>query len=186
MSDKEGNRSGLEQSEHGPPDPKAAVTAKGLEGDELTNSQLSDATPRRVQTIESLHRDVALANQYRLELIKLVMTLATALLAFTVSFRPSLRAVNEPWLMWAGWIGLGVSILGGMVNMNGWDTFYISYRDYDWHSGPVDGKQTRVGITLGRRAGAFFQFAGFAGGVFAISFFAALNLANVAPPSGIK
>src|SRR5277367_6612538 len=88
-------------------------------------------TPLREPSIDALQRDIALANQYRLELIKLLMTLSAGILAFTVSFRPSLRDVQNGWLMWAGWIGLGVSMVGGMIHMLGWDRFYVSYRDYD-------------------------------------------------------
>jgi len=91
-------------------------------------------TPLREPSIDALQRDIALANQYRLELIKLLMTLSAGILAFTVSFRPSLRDVQNGWLMWAGWIGLGVSMVGGMIHMLGWDRFYVSYRDYDTKS----------------------------------------------------
>lgn len=141
---------------------------------------------QRTPTIDAVHRDIALANQYRLELIKLIMTISAAVLAFTVSFRPSLRQVEYPWLMWMGWIGLGVSMVGGMLHMYGWDRFYVSYRDHDWKGQKERGKQTRASINRWRRVGMFLQFAGFAIGVMAIAFFAAGNIGNVTPPTVAK
>ena len=43
--------------------------------------------------------------------------------AFTVTFRPNLSAPQCEWLMWVGWIGLGLSTLGAMGNMYGWEQF---------------------------------------------------------------
>ena len=139
----------------------------------------TSATPLTKPSIDALHRDIAFANQYRLELIKLLMTLSAAILAFTVSFRPSLRDVQSSWLMWTGWISLGVSIVGGMIHMHGWDRFYISFRDYE-HRGE-SGKAKRRQINLWRRAGMIAQFVGFAFGVLAVAAFAAANFANVVP-----
>ena len=130
-------------------------------------------------TIEAVHRDIELANRYRLELIKLIMTISAAVLAFTVSFRPSLRSVELPWLMWMGWIGLGASMVGGMIHMHGWDRYYVSYRDYDWRNRKECGKEKRRQINRWRDTGMFIQFAGFAVGVMAIALFAAENIANV-------
>ena len=136
-------------------------------------------TPITNPSIDALHRDIAFANQYRLELIKLLMTLSAAILAFTVSFRPSLRDVQSSWLMWTGWLALGASMVGGMIHMHGWDRFYISFRNFE-HRGK-SGKDKRRQINLWRRAGMIAQFVGFAVGVLAVAAFAAANLASVAP-----
>jgi hypothetical protein len=134
----------------------------------------------RQPSIQSVHANVEWANKYRLELIKLVMTLAAGILAFTVTFRPSLKQVEHPELMWIGWIGLGLSMVGGMVHMQGWDRYYISYRDFDWHG--KSGIDARKRINEWRRAGMILQYVGFAAGVIAIATFAAINIGNVAPP----
>lgn len=133
-------------------------------------------------TIDAIQRDVALANQYRLELIKLIMTLSGAILAFTVSFRPSLQHVDLSWLMWSGWISLAFSMVGGMIHMFGWDRYYVSYRDFDWKGETEAGKRKRKSINLWRRAGMFMQFTLFGVGVVAIALFAATNFGNVAVP----
>ena len=87
-----------------------------------TNSQTSgEITPaeehgggQRKPTIDAIHRDIALANEYRLELIKILLTIAAALFAFTVTFRPSLTKVDLGCAMWVGWAALGLSMIGGV------------------------------------------------------------------------
>jgi hypothetical protein len=135
-----------------------------------------------VPTIDAVQTDVGFANQFRLELIKTSLTISAALLAFTATFRPSLTLPRWEWLMWASWIGLGLSCLGAMGNMYGWEQFYISYRDYK--ADIPKGKQARKTITRLRRLSMLIQFAGFAVGVLALAIFAATNLDNVKPPHG--
>jgi hypothetical protein len=135
-------------------------------------------------TIDALHRDIAFANSYRLELIKLLMALSTALLAFTVTFRPDLKQVVCPQAMWVGWFGLALSMIGGMVHMHGWDRFYMTYRDFDHkyravptpNDGNSRGKQKRKKINIWRQAGMVCQFIGFAIGVTGVAIFAAVNV----------
>lgn len=130
-----------------------------------------------VPTIAAVQTDIGFANQFRLELIKLILTLAPALLAFTVAFRPKLKDPVWILLMWIGWPALGAATVGAMVNMYGWERFYASYRD---HKADLEaGKQARKLITFWRRCGAVLQFAGFGVGVLAIAIFAALNLDKV-------
>ncbi|WP_197339481.1 hypothetical protein [Ralstonia solanacearum] len=130
-----------------------------------------------VPTIGAIQTDVGFGNLFRLELIKLILGLAPALLAFTVAFRPKLEHPQWLLLMWIGWGSLGIATLGGMINMYGWERFYISYRDY---KRDLDaGKIARKRITAWRRIGARLQFSGFGLGVLAIALFAAINLDKV-------
>lgn len=137
----------------------------------------------RGPTIESVHRDIAFANTYRIELIKYVLAIAAGLFAFTATFRPSLACVCEPDAMLWGWIALGLSMVGGMVHMAGWDHYYKSFRDHDWaernDNGAQKGKAARKWINRWRRAGMAFQYLGFVAGVAAIGYFAYMNLNNV-------
>jgi hypothetical protein len=130
-----------------------------------------------VPTIAAIHADIGFANQFRLELIKTTLVVATGLLAFTVTFRPSISSPRWEPLMWIGWIALGLSAIGAMGNMYGWERFYASFRDH--RSDQTTGKIVRKNITRRRRAAMGFQFGGFAIGVLAIAIFAAANLANV-------
>lgn len=129
----------------------------------------------------AIHTDVGFANQYRIELIKTTMTLAAAMLAFTVTFRPTLASVSNEWLIWVGWLSLGLSTIGAMLNMYGWERIYISYRDF--RDEVAKGEGVRAGITWWRRVAMFFQFFGFGVGVLAVGAFSALNLQNVRVPT---
>lgn len=130
-----------------------------------------------VPTIAAVQTDIGFANQFRIELIKLILTLAPTLLAFTVVFRPKLENPACVFLMWIGWPALGMATVGAMVNMYGWERFYASYRD---HKDNIEkGREARKSITRWRRLGAALQFGGFGIGVLAIAGFAALNLAAV-------
>jgi hypothetical protein len=71
----------------------------------------ADLVADRNQRLEALHRDLGFANTFRLEGIKSSITISTALLAFTVSFRPTLHDAKNDWLMLLGWLALGASIL---------------------------------------------------------------------------
>ena len=146
----------------------------------MVDNGVPDDEPKIIPTIAALHTDIGFANQYRLELIKTSLTLAAALLAFTVTFRPSLITPSREWLMWVGWIGLGLSTLGAMGNMYGWEQFYISYRNHK--DDQTKGKSVRKKITCWRRCAMSMQFIGFAAGVLSIAIFAAINLDNVKPP----
>ena len=127
--------------------------------------------------IASIHRDLAFANTYRQEFIKSLILIAGALFAFSVSFRPELRAVAREQLFWAAWIALGVSMLGGFAQLAAWERFYSSYQRFEWKG--FDGKRRRRAITACRRVGLFCQVVGFVIGVAALGSFTALNLANV-------
>jgi hypothetical protein len=76
--------------------------------------------------------------------------------------------------MLMGWIGLSVALFGGLGNMYGWERFYMSYRDYEWHQ--HDGKPKRKVITFWRRVAFAAQVLGFIIGVAGIAWFAATNL----------
>lgn len=134
-------------------------------------------------TIESVHRDLDFSNRYRLELIKHMMTISAALLAFTVSFRPSLDYIVFPQAMWLGWGGLVVSLFGGVSTMHFWAEFYKSYRDCDWKhrsgNGSISGVIMRRKITICRHISVYLQYGGFFVGVLFVGLFAALNIDNI-------
>lgn len=151
----------------------------------------ADAAPAPVAyhpaLMEDLHRNIASANSYRMELIKFSMAISAALLTFTVTFRPTLEIVQLGWVMWASWGALALSLVGGMANMMGWDRFYMSYRDVDYKEGKslgrdnaqAKGKQQRAQINRWRRAAMWAQFVGFAVGVVGAAVFAAANIDQV-------
>jgi hypothetical protein len=131
--------------------------------------------PGPLRTLEDVHRDVALANQYRLEFIKHTMSLATAVLVFTVSFvkdvLPTGAAPESTVYIGYGWFAMVVSLIGGLAHMIGWDRYYISYRDYDYHGKAEAGRSARKRINLLRRIAMFLQILGFAIGLVLITYF---------------
>jgi hypothetical protein len=146
-----------------------------------TNSKPTDKDERK-PTIESVHKNIELGNTYRMELLKQSLTIAAAILAFSVTFRPTLTQVDYAWLMWGGWLALTISVSSGMLHMLLWSHFYLSHRDFDWHDRPAEGKARRKLITFWQRFVMFLQFLGFACGVVGIGLFAALNFQNTVHP----
>jgi hypothetical protein len=132
---------------------------------------------RRVPNIESIHRDLALANAYRQEFIKSLILICGGLFAFSVAFRPELRAITHEGLFWIAWIGLAVSMLGGFGQLAAWERFYSSYQRFEWKG--KDGKSRREAITFLRRIFLILQVVGFVLGVAALGSFTAFNLGNV-------
>jgi hypothetical protein len=123
-----------------------------------------------------LLKDIERANTYRLELVKLMLAMATGLLAFTVSFRPSIAGPEHSYLMWGGWLLLALSIVGGVLTMRCWELFYISYRDFDNKGERDAGKSHRKTVTLYRRIVQTAQYVGLLIAVVAIGIFAAVNI----------
>ena len=131
--------------------------------------------------IDVVHPDIGLANKYRLEVIKTVLGIATALLAFTISFRPKLSTVQYEWMMQASWVALAVSIIAGIATMYCWELFYISYRNKDWKGDGPAGKALRKDITRFRRFFFTLEVAGCLIGVVGVAYFSVVNLPNAAP-----
>src|SRR5262249_15815780 len=118
-----------------------------------------------------------------------VRSLAAALFAFTVTFRPSLSRVDLAWARWFRRIGLRISMVGGMFHMLGWDHYYKSYRDHDWkHADSKEGKRAgrtaRATINSWRRLAMWMQFGGFVLGVLGVGLFAGANIDNVRKVEG--
>ncbi len=136
---------------------------------------------RRVgPSIEAVQHDVEEANKYRLELIKTVLALATALLAFTVAFpagREKGVALTNVSLAWASWGALSVSILAGLFHMLWWQKFYMTYRDLDHKQGERGaGKDARKKLSAVQKVWAFLQYAGFMAGVVLVGLFSVINI----------
>lgn len=126
---------------------------------------------------EALHRDIALANQYRLEFIKHTMSLAAAALVFTITFRKDIIGTASPQhtsLIGIGWTAMIVSLLGGLGHLAGWDRFYITYRDHK--DDRVAGDAARAEITTLRRLAMIVQLLGFFIGLICIAAYCLLNM----------
>ena len=97
-------------------------------GRDFANNEISYA-----EMHELMHRDIAIGNQYRQERIKLLGTLATGILALTITFHKDLFqgriSTQGLWFVGAGWVCLLISILSGILHFGAWEKFYMQYRD---------------------------------------------------------
>jgi hypothetical protein len=126
-----------------------------------------------------LQKDIDRSIDYRKEYYKYNIGIATALLAFTVSFPSTLSKIDYPNLIFAAWAGLGVAVLSAVATHFLWSIFFITWRDHDNRG--QDGEAVRKPITLLRRFFDFLQIVGLIVGVGGVVVFAGLNLDNIAP-----
>jgi hypothetical protein len=139
----------------------------------------SPATGPPQRTLEDIHRDVAFANSYRLELIKHTISLSAGVFVLTLTFIKDYianRTVLFTEMIPIGWAALVVSILGGLAHMATWDRYYISYRDWDFAGDKEKGKKARKLINICRWISMVLQFGGLAAGLVAMLVFYAMNL----------
>ena len=128
-----------------------------------------------------LQNDIARAIDFRKEYYKYTITIATALLAFTVSFPPNLTTIALPWLIFVAWIGLGVAVVLGVLVHYMWARFFSTWRDYDNRGDREGGWAVRDRITWWRRKADVVQIWALALGVGCIVAFAGINIRNIAP-----
>jgi hypothetical protein len=147
---------------------------------DASNESGTDSRP----PLEITQNNVGLANTYRIELSKQLLTIATALFAFTVTFygvgAPGARAPGAPYAAYTaiGWAALAASIFCGLFVMWAWERFYISYRDCDYHGEGAEGFKRRKRLTAWRRAALVVQYATFLGGVVCVGLFAYFRLSG--------
>jgi hypothetical protein len=127
-----------------------------------------------------LQKNIDRSIEYRKEYYKYNIGIATALLAFTVSFPSTLSKVDYPNLIFAAWIGLGVAVLSGVATHILWSDFFITWRNYDNRGRRQEGQRARAPITRARRLFDLLQIVGLVMGVGGVVAFAGLNLGNIA------
>ncbi len=120
-------------------------------------------------------KDIDRSIDYRKKYYEYSVTIATALLAFSISFPPTLTAVQYVILVKVAWVALGISILCGVTVHFAWSKFYISFRDFDNRKRRDDGELNRKKWTFLRRTMEFFQFLCLLIGVMGMSIFAGVN-----------
>lgn len=120
-------------------------------------------------------KDIDRSIDYRKKYYEYSVTIATALLAFSISFPPTLTAVQCVALVRIAWVALGVSILCGVTVHFAWSKFFISFRDFDNRDRRNEGKLNRKKWTSFRRVMEFFQFVCLLIGVMGMSIFAGVN-----------
>lgn len=125
-------------------------------------------------------KDIDRSIDYRKKYYEYSVTVATALLAFSISFPPTLTAVHYVILVKVAWVALGISILCGVTLHFAWSKFFISFRDLDNRNRRDKGKVNRRRWTFFRRAMELLQFVCLLIGVMGMSIFAGVNYQYVA------
>jgi hypothetical protein len=126
-------------------------------------------------------KDIDRSVDYRRKFYEYSITIATALLAFSISFPPTLTAVHYVFLVRIAWIALGVSILCGVSIHFAWSKFFISFRNFDNNGNHDKGKRSRKRWTSLRKWMEGIQFLTLLVGVLGMSVFAGVNYQNIAP-----
>jgi hypothetical protein len=125
-------------------------------------------------------KDIDRSVDFRKQYYQYTITIATALLAFSISFPPTLTSVDSVFLVRVGWLALGISILCGVTAHFAWSKFFISFRDFDNRGNREAGKRIRKKWTGLRRTLEFLQFLSLLVGVMGIAVFASVNYQHVA------
>ncbi len=125
-------------------------------------------------------KDIDRSVDYRKKFYEYSIAIATALLAFSISFPPTLTAVHFVILVRIAWVALGISILCGVSIHFAWSKFFISFRDFDNRNHPSEGKLNRKKWTSLRKAMELVQFITLLIGVMGMSIFAGVNYQYIA------
>jgi hypothetical protein len=125
-------------------------------------------------------KDIDRSIDYRKKYYEYAVTIATALLAFSISFPPTLTAIHFVILVRIAWVALGISILCGVSVHFAWSKFFISFRDFDNRNFRDEGKRNRKKWSSLRRVMELVQFLTLFIGVMGMSIFAGVNYQYVA------
>ncbi|OYW74606.1 MAG: hypothetical protein B7Z37_16990 [Verrucomicrobia bacterium 12-59-8] len=141
-----------------------------------TNS--SDSSPTSERTLADAHRDIEFGNNYRLEYIKHLISIATGVFVFSVTFmkdfvgKPTTEATAKLALP-VGWLFMVVSILAGILHMRYWACYYTSWGT-KWTKPKA--KEWRAVINKRRKVAESVQIYGFIAGLSLLLFFTTWNL----------
>ena len=129
-------------------------------------------------TLEAAHRDIAFGNNFRIEYIKHLISIATGVFVFSVTFTKDfigkpVTAVGAKVALLLGWMALIVSIFAGILHMRYWAQYYISW-GIDWTE--PSAKKWRRRLDRRRRIAEKSQIYGFVLGLLFLVTFAAWNL----------
>lgn len=86
----------------------------------------------RTRDIETRHRDIQFGNTFRVEYIKTLLALSSAILTFTVTFLKDFVGGVTSVTSWklallSGWLLLLVSTVAGVQNLRYWAWYFISW-----------------------------------------------------------
>jgi hypothetical protein len=143
----------------------------------MTDSQRSVAVSGE-RTLAEAHLDLGLGNTYRLEYIKHLVSIASGIFVFSVTFmkdlvgKPPNEVAGTPLLAF-GWTSLVLSIVCGVIHMRCWASYYISW---GLHYEDRPARTRRAQVNRMRRIAEYGQVVGFAVGLLFLLAFAIRNV----------
>lgn len=86
----------------------------------------------RTRDVETRHRDIQFGNAFRIEYIKTLLALSSAILTFSVTFMKDFVGEETSTASWklallSGWLLLLVSAVAGVLNLRYWAWYFISW-----------------------------------------------------------
>lgn len=87
---------------------------------------------KRPRDVETRHRDIQFGNTFRIEYIKTLLALSSAILTFSVTFMRDFVGSTTSTVLWkhallSGWLLLLVSTLAGVLNLRYWAWYFTSW-----------------------------------------------------------
>jgi integral membrane sensor domain MASE1 len=158
-------------------------TTSNVPAEHHPGSELATGPVDHFPAAEWVLKDIDRSVDYRKKFYEYSITIATALLAFSISFPPTLTAVEFVFLVRIAWVALGFSILSGVVIHFAWSKFFISFRDFDNRRHREKGQLNRKKWTSLRRTMELVQFITLLIGVMGMSIFAGVNYQHLAQHS---
>ena len=146
--------------------------------DEHANEAVQQKIDLGQESLSDAHLDIGLGNQYRIEYIKHLVSIATGVFVFSVTFmkelvgKPNSAANLKPALI-LGWVALVLSIVAGIFHMRYWAQYYISW---GLHYEATHAKKWRSKLNRKRKIAEYVQISGFASGLLSLLAFATWNL----------
>jgi hypothetical protein len=129
-------------------------------------------------TLADAHRDIDFGNRYRIEYIKHLISIATAVLVFTVTFmkdfvgKKSSEAEGR-FLLLLGWSALVASMVAGIFHMRYWSWYYVSWGTR-WKEPTA--RDWRATVNARRKIAENLQVYGFIIGLLCLMIFAVWNV----------
>lgn len=144
----------------------------------ISMDEVTDISKGNLEKIATKRHDMEIGNRYRIDAIKHLISISTAVLVFSVMFQKDVLSVTiadsygKPLLL-ASWVFLFSSIFLGIVNLRIWAAFYISWSKDEKSEG---GYRKRKRMTRQRRWSDRLQFLGLFCGLGLLVTFAWINI----------
>jgi len=144
----------------------------------MADNRKASAGKKGQETLADAHLDIGLGNSYRLEYVKHLVSIATGVFVFSVTFMKDLIGqsaahANLKGFLIAGWGSLVVSIIAGIFHMRLWSQYYISW---GLHYEEPHAVAWRRIVNRRRKIAEGAQICGFGAGLVLLLLFATGNL----------